>query len=162
MIFKCSQSWGWFKTTLFCHSLRDADGDGDQCPMWTFPTVRPSSMSQLQMDYTHSESEVRAAQSLRRVPCAVSSSPLFSCLQSGDSMKRQPKSQCLSALVTPIFREVSGMLLRLLLKLCQSELRKCSSCPAEGQAASERRGSRSHRGAGERLQPGRGVVSGHL
>ncbi|KAF6730722.1 Serine/threonine-protein kinase 25 [Oryzias melastigma] len=116
----------------------DADGDGDQCPMWTFPTVRPSSMSQLQMDYTHSESE------------------------SGDSMKRQPKSQCLSALVTPIFREVSGMLLRLLLKLCQSELRKCSSCPAEGQAASERRGSRSHRGAGERLQPGRGVVSGHL
>uniref|UniRef100_A0A8C7XCR8 Serine/threonine-protein kinase 25 n=1 Tax=Oryzias sinensis TaxID=183150 RepID=A0A8C7XCR8_9TELE len=54
----------------------DADGDGEQCPVWTFPTVRPSSMSQLQMDY------------------------------SGDSMKRQPKSQCLSALVTPIFREL--------------------------------------------------------
>uniref|UniRef100_A0A8C7XCL9 non-specific serine/threonine protein kinase n=1 Tax=Oryzias sinensis TaxID=183150 RepID=A0A8C7XCL9_9TELE len=55
----------------------DADGDGEQCPVWTFPTVRPSSMSQLQMDYAH--------------------------LESG----RQPKSQCLSALVTPIFREVS-------------------------------------------------------
>lgn len=27
-------------------------------------------------------------------------------LQSGDSVKRQPKSQCLSALVTPTFREV--------------------------------------------------------
>uniref|UniRef100_A0A8C2XGG3 Serine/threonine-protein kinase 25 n=1 Tax=Cyclopterus lumpus TaxID=8103 RepID=A0A8C2XGG3_CYCLU len=30
----------------------------------------------------------------------------FSCSQSGDSVKRQPKSQCLSALVTPIFREL--------------------------------------------------------
>ncbi|XP_075954825.1 serine/threonine-protein kinase 25 isoform X3 [Anarhichas minor] len=58
----------------------DADGDTDTCPMWTFPTVRPSSMNKLQKSYTDSES--------------------------GDSVKRQPKSQCLSALVTPIFREL--------------------------------------------------------
>uniref|UniRef100_A0A8C7XED0 non-specific serine/threonine protein kinase n=1 Tax=Oryzias sinensis TaxID=183150 RepID=A0A8C7XED0_9TELE len=51
------------------------DSDMSQCPVWTFPTVRPSSMSQLQMDYAHLESGVRTA--------------------SGDSMKRQPKSQCL-------------------------------------------------------------------
>uniref|UniRef100_A0A674N8H0 Serine/threonine-protein kinase 25 n=1 Tax=Takifugu rubripes TaxID=31033 RepID=A0A674N8H0_TAKRU len=43
------------------------------CPMWTFPTVRPTSMNKL---------------------------------QKGDSVKRQPKSQSLSALVTPIFREL--------------------------------------------------------
>uniref|UniRef100_A0A667ZGT4 Serine/threonine-protein kinase 25 n=1 Tax=Myripristis murdjan TaxID=586833 RepID=A0A667ZGT4_9TELE len=61
----------------------DADGDVDQCPMWTFPTVRPSSMNKLQKGYTHTDSEVRS-----------------------DSVKRQPKSQCLSALVTPIFREL--------------------------------------------------------
>lgn len=57
----------------------DADGDVDTCPMWTFPTVRPS---KLEKGYTHTYSE------------------------SGDSVKRQPKSQCLSALVTPIFREL--------------------------------------------------------
>ncbi|XP_068557788.1 serine/threonine-protein kinase 25 isoform X1 [Cebidichthys violaceus] len=60
----------------------DADGDVDTCPMWTFPTVRPSSMNKLQKSYTHTDSE------------------------SGDLVKRQPKSQCLSALVTPIFREL--------------------------------------------------------
>lgn len=36
----------------------------------------------------------------------LSSYALFFSLQSGDSVKRQPKSQCLSALVTPTFREV--------------------------------------------------------
>ncbi|XP_041848752.1 serine/threonine-protein kinase 25 [Melanotaenia boesemani] len=61
----------------------DADGDVDQCPMWTFPpTVRPTTMNKLQKGYMNTDSE------------------------SGDSMKRQPKSQCLSALVTPIFREL--------------------------------------------------------
>ncbi|CAL8281164.1 unnamed protein product [Lota lota] len=60
----------------------DADGDDNQCPMWTFPTVRPSSMNKLQKSYTHTDQE------------------------SADSVKRQHKSQCLSALVTPIFREL--------------------------------------------------------
>uniref|UniRef100_A0A3Q2THP9 Serine/threonine-protein kinase 25 n=1 Tax=Fundulus heteroclitus TaxID=8078 RepID=A0A3Q2THP9_FUNHE len=58
----------------------DADGDVDQTPMWNFPTVK--SINQLQQSYPQPDSE------------------------SGDSMKRQPKSQCLSALVTPIFREL--------------------------------------------------------
>lgn len=40
-------------------SFRDADGDVDQCPMWTFPTVRPTSMNKLQKGYTHTDSEVR-------------------------------------------------------------------------------------------------------
>uniref|UniRef100_A0A8C8J289 Serine/threonine-protein kinase 25 n=1 Tax=Oncorhynchus tshawytscha TaxID=74940 RepID=A0A8C8J289_ONCTS len=61
----------------------DADGDDNQSPMWTFPTVRPSSMNKLQKGYTHSDTEVRPY-----------------------SVKRQPKSQCLSALVTPIFKEL--------------------------------------------------------
>ncbi|XP_041660180.1 serine/threonine-protein kinase 25 isoform X3 [Cheilinus undulatus] len=61
----------------------DPDVDVDTCPMWTFPTVRPTSLNKLQKGYTHTDSE-----------------------QSGDSVKRQPKSQCLSALVTPIFREL--------------------------------------------------------
>uniref|UniRef100_A0A8C2Z448 non-specific serine/threonine protein kinase n=1 Tax=Cyclopterus lumpus TaxID=8103 RepID=A0A8C2Z448_CYCLU len=60
----------------------DADGDGDTCPMWTFPTVTPSSLNKLHKGYTRTDSV------------------------SGDSVKRQPKSQCLSALVTPIFREL--------------------------------------------------------
>ncbi|KAL0966706.1 hypothetical protein UPYG_G00298690 [Umbra pygmaea] len=60
----------------------DADGDDNQCPIWTFPTVRPSSMNKLQKGYTHTDTE------------------------SADSVKRQPKSQCLSALVTPIFKEL--------------------------------------------------------
>lgn len=61
----------------------DPDVDVDTCPMWTFPTVRPTSLNKLQKGYTHTDSD-----------------------QSGDSVKRQPKSQCLSALVTPIFREL--------------------------------------------------------
>lgn len=40
-------------------SSRDADGDVDTCPMWTFPTVRPTSMNKLQKGYTHTDSEVR-------------------------------------------------------------------------------------------------------
>lgn len=40
-------------------SYRDADGDVDTCPMWTFPTVRPTSMNKLQKGYTHTDSEVR-------------------------------------------------------------------------------------------------------
>uniref|UniRef100_A0A8C4ZTU2 non-specific serine/threonine protein kinase n=1 Tax=Gadus morhua TaxID=8049 RepID=A0A8C4ZTU2_GADMO len=59
----------------------DADGDDSQSPMWTFPTVRPSSMNKLQKGYTHTDQEAH-------------------------SVKRQHKSQCLSALVTPIFREL--------------------------------------------------------
>uniref|UniRef100_A0A669CRN0 Serine/threonine-protein kinase 25 n=1 Tax=Oreochromis niloticus TaxID=8128 RepID=A0A669CRN0_ORENI len=85
----------------------DADGDVDQCPMWTFPTVRPTSMNKLQKGYTHTDSEVR--QTERRQHQVKSFFPflrsVFS-LQSGDSVKRQPKSQCLSALVTPTFREL--------------------------------------------------------
>lgn len=38
--------------------VRDADGDVDTCPMWTFPTVRPTSMNKLQKSYTHTDSEV--------------------------------------------------------------------------------------------------------
>ncbi|KAJ8357005.1 hypothetical protein SKAU_G00197990 [Synaphobranchus kaupii] len=64
----------------------DMDGDGDdrdQCPMWNFPpTVRPSSMNKLQKGFTNTDSEM------------------------ADPVKRQPKSQCLSVLVTPIFREL--------------------------------------------------------
>ncbi|KAG9341563.1 hypothetical protein JZ751_019076 [Albula glossodonta] len=63
----------------------DMDGDGDdrdQCPMWTFPTVRPSSLNKLQRSFNNSDSKMTEA------------------------VKRQPKSQCLSALVTPIFREM--------------------------------------------------------
>ncbi|TSQ69523.1 Serine/threonine-protein kinase 25 [Bagarius yarrelli] len=63
----------------------DMDGDGDdrdQCPMWTFPTVRPSSMNKLQKGYTNTDSE------------------------EAETMKRQPRSQCLSALVSPAFREL--------------------------------------------------------
>ncbi|XP_077581168.1 serine/threonine-protein kinase 25 isoform X2 [Stigmatopora nigra] len=59
----------------------DADGDGHSCPVWTFPTVRPNSLNKLQKGYVHTDS------------------------RAGDGVKRQPKSQCLSALVTPIFRE---------------------------------------------------------
>ncbi|KAI1882717.1 hypothetical protein AGOR_G00237790 [Albula goreensis] len=61
----------------------DGDGDdGDQCPMWTFPpTVRPSSLKS-QKGFTNASSET------------------------AEAVKRQPKSQCLSALVTPIFREL--------------------------------------------------------
>uniref|UniRef100_A0A669EF36 Serine/threonine-protein kinase 25 n=1 Tax=Oreochromis niloticus TaxID=8128 RepID=A0A669EF36_ORENI len=68
----------------------DADGDVDQCPMWTFPTVRPTSMNKRQHQVKSFFPFLRS---------------VFS-LQSGDSVKRQPKSQCLSALVTPTFREL--------------------------------------------------------
>lgn len=48
---------------ILCFSLysnRDGDSDDrDQCPMWTFPTVRPSSMNKLQKGYTNTDSEVR-------------------------------------------------------------------------------------------------------
>uniref|UniRef100_W5MH74 non-specific serine/threonine protein kinase n=1 Tax=Lepisosteus oculatus TaxID=7918 RepID=W5MH74_LEPOC len=63
----------------------DMDGDGDereQCPVWTFPTVRPSSLNKLQNGLSLPNS------------------------QNAEAVKRQPKSQCLSALVTPIFREL--------------------------------------------------------
>lgn len=52
----------WKLTALFFPPLlffRDADGDVDTCPMWTFPTVRPTSMNKLQKGYTHTDSEVR-------------------------------------------------------------------------------------------------------
>lgn len=47
---------------LFRPSFRDADGDVDTSPMWTFPTVRPTSMKKLQKGYTHTDSEVRHSQ----------------------------------------------------------------------------------------------------
>lgn len=49
-------SWCCFSSVA---SFRDADGDVDTCPMWTFPTVRPTSMNKLQKGYTHTDSEVR-------------------------------------------------------------------------------------------------------
>lgn len=50
--------WQWccFSSVAF---FRDADGDVDTCPMWTFPTVRPTSVNKLQKGYTHTDSEVR-------------------------------------------------------------------------------------------------------
>ncbi|XP_030647175.1 serine/threonine-protein kinase 25a isoform X2 [Chanos chanos] len=63
----------------------DMDGEGDdrdQCPMWTFPTVRPSSMSKLQRGLNHSETKT------------------------ADAVKRQPKSSSLTTLIVPIFREL--------------------------------------------------------
>lgn len=39
-------------------SVREVDSDVDTCPMWTFPTVRPTSMNKLQKGYTHTDSEV--------------------------------------------------------------------------------------------------------
>ncbi|KAK7945343.1 hypothetical protein WMY93_001071 [Mugilogobius chulae] len=68
-------------------SSDDSDMDGDDVepgPMWSFPTVRSPNSSTLQEDYPH---KVR-----KPLP--------------GESVLRQPKSQCLSALVTPIFREL--------------------------------------------------------
>ncbi|XP_039622479.1 serine/threonine-protein kinase 25 [Polypterus senegalus] len=64
----------------------DMDGDGDdrdQCPMWTFPTVRPNTLNKLQNVISLPNSQKNA-----------------------DAVKRQPKSQCLSALITPMFREL--------------------------------------------------------
>ncbi len=40
-------------------SLRDGEGDDrDQCPMWTFPTVRPTSMNKLQRGFNHLDNKV--------------------------------------------------------------------------------------------------------
>ncbi|MBN3295574.1 STK25 kinase, partial [Amia calva] len=63
----------------------DMDGDGDDrdtCPVWTFPTVRPTTVGKLQAVPPHPSS------------------------QEAEAVMRQPKSQCLSSLVTPIFREL--------------------------------------------------------
>ncbi|XP_063058078.1 serine/threonine-protein kinase 25a [Engraulis encrasicolus] len=63
----------------------DMDGEGDdgeQCPMWTFPTVRPSSLNKLQRGLNHADAKM------------------------GDAVKRQPKSPSLTALIIPIFREL--------------------------------------------------------
>ncbi|KAJ0012180.1 hypothetical protein NQD34_013155 [Periophthalmus magnuspinnatus] len=90
-------------------SSDDSDMDADDVepgPMWSFPTVRPSTLSTLQQSYPHTDRE-----------------PL-----PGESVLRQPKSQCLSALVTPIFRELK-----------------------EKRRASERRRRGGYRGAGECL-----------
>uniref|UniRef100_A0A4W3J3B7 non-specific serine/threonine protein kinase n=1 Tax=Callorhinchus milii TaxID=7868 RepID=A0A4W3J3B7_CALMI len=62
----------------------EADSDDrDQCPVWTFPTVRPSTLSKLQNG------------------AAMQSSP-----KPQESTKRQPKSKCLTTLVNPMFREL--------------------------------------------------------
>ncbi|XP_016400305.1 serine/threonine-protein kinase 25-like isoform X2 [Sinocyclocheilus rhinocerous] len=63
----------------------DMDGEGDdrdQCPMWTFPTVRPTSMNKLQRGFNHLDNKT------------------------SDVMKRQPKSPSLKTFITPIFREL--------------------------------------------------------
>ncbi|XP_016352732.1 serine/threonine-protein kinase 25-like isoform X3 [Sinocyclocheilus anshuiensis] len=63
----------------------DMDGEGDdrdQCPMWTFPTVRPTSMNKLQRGFNHLDSKT------------------------SDIVKRQPKSPSLTTFITPIFREL--------------------------------------------------------
>uniref|UniRef100_A0A673N4M8 non-specific serine/threonine protein kinase n=1 Tax=Sinocyclocheilus rhinocerous TaxID=307959 RepID=A0A673N4M8_9TELE len=65
----------------------DMDGEGDdrdQCPMWTFPTVRPTSMNKLQRGFNHLDNKT------------------------SDVMKRQPKSPSLKTFITPIFREVNN------------------------------------------------------
>lgn len=81
--------------------------------MWTFPTVRPNTLNKLQKGYTHTDSEARHTHThqlnVHKNLCwefFFLSWLTFISFQSGDSVKRQPKSQCLSALVTPIFREV--------------------------------------------------------
>ncbi|XP_077054990.1 serine/threonine-protein kinase 25a isoform X3 [Siphateles boraxobius] len=63
----------------------DMDGEGedrDQCPMWTFPTVRPSSINKLQRGLNHLDNKT------------------------SDAMKRQPKSPSLTTFISPIFREL--------------------------------------------------------
>uniref|UniRef100_A0A8C2B9H1 non-specific serine/threonine protein kinase n=1 Tax=Cyprinus carpio TaxID=7962 RepID=A0A8C2B9H1_CYPCA len=63
----------------------DIDGEGDdrdQCPMWTFPTVRPTSMNKLQRGFNHLDSKT------------------------SDVVKRQPKSPSLTTFISPIFREL--------------------------------------------------------
>ncbi|XP_043098692.1 serine/threonine-protein kinase 25a isoform X7 [Puntigrus tetrazona] len=63
----------------------DMDGegdDGDQGPMWTFPTVRPTSINKLQRGFNHVDNKT------------------------SDVMKRQPKSPSLKTFITPIFREL--------------------------------------------------------
>uniref|UniRef100_A0A9J8CFW3 non-specific serine/threonine protein kinase n=1 Tax=Cyprinus carpio carpio TaxID=630221 RepID=A0A9J8CFW3_CYPCA len=56
--------------------------DRDQCPMWTFPTVRPTSMNKLQRGFNHLDSKT------------------------SDVVKRQPKSPSLTTFISPIFREL--------------------------------------------------------
>uniref|UniRef100_A0A8C5ABW3 non-specific serine/threonine protein kinase n=1 Tax=Gadus morhua TaxID=8049 RepID=A0A8C5ABW3_GADMO len=48
------------------HTDRQADGQTEgQSPMWTFPTVRPSSMNKLQKGYTHTDQEARLKEKRR-------------------------------------------------------------------------------------------------
>ncbi|XP_059806554.1 serine/threonine-protein kinase 25 isoform X1 [Hemitrygon akajei] len=62
----------------------EADADErDQCPVWTFPTVRPSTLSKLQ-----------------------NGMPVQSSQKPSEPMKRLPKSKCLTTLVNPMFREL--------------------------------------------------------
>lgn len=107
-IFFIRSRWNLIPLFFSAASVRDADGDVDTCPMWTFPTVRPTSMNKLQKGYTHPDSEARhpTLQLHTHLTRFFSSKSFFPHLQSGDSVKRQPKSQSLSALVTPIFKEV--------------------------------------------------------
>ncbi|XP_067230965.1 serine/threonine-protein kinase 25a isoform X1 [Chanodichthys erythropterus] len=63
----------------------DMDGEGDdrdQCPMWSFPTVRPSSINKLQRGLNHLDNKT------------------------SDAIKRQPKSPSLTTFISPIFREL--------------------------------------------------------
>lgn len=63
----------------------DMDGEGDdrdQGPMWTFPTVRPSSINKLNRGLSHLDNKT------------------------SDVMKRQPKSSSLTSFITPIFKEL--------------------------------------------------------
>lgn len=63
----------------------DMDGEGDdrqQCPIWTFPTLGPSSINKLQRGHNHSDNTTT------------------------DVTKRQPKSSSLTTFITSIFREL--------------------------------------------------------
>ncbi|XP_016349208.1 serine/threonine-protein kinase 25-like isoform X1 [Sinocyclocheilus anshuiensis] len=73
----------------------DMDGEGDdrdQCPMWTFPTVRPTSMNKLQRGFNNLDNKT------------------------SDVMKRQPKSPSLKTFITPIFRENTWIMFCMQLK----------------------------------------------
>ncbi|KAL8187690.1 UNVERIFIED_CONTAM: Serine/threonine-protein kinase 25 [Gekko kuhli] len=67
----------------------DIDGDADerdQGPIWTFPpTIRPSSLNKLHKGMPHHGSQ-----------------------KPPEPIKRQPRSQCLSTLVRPVFGEQNG------------------------------------------------------
>ncbi|XP_051563466.1 serine/threonine-protein kinase 25-like [Myxocyprinus asiaticus] len=79
--YRCWRSEGHREESSSDDSDMEGD-DGDQCPKWTFPTVRPNSLNKLQRGLNHSDSKTT------------------------DVLKRQPKSPSLMTFITPIFREM--------------------------------------------------------